>query len=480
MLDSLILHVPLLPDYYTKENNLHNIKGDIADYQVKAVPSYFKRDPITKETTIGALFSPFESLPSSFGSSMAMKFYAVNVANTPPYVSLHASAKLLQGHNVYGGESVLNLSSEMLALLKENYPYFYNMLDIKDARISRIDSTYSLRLSSEMLVQPCLRFLKHADTGQRKSDNRRDFHNTVYFGLATSPYGGAKIYGKSYELKDAIKKYERSAGKGSLQSAKMLEIFNDDLVQYSDGLLRFECTTKARQLEKCNLPKNLWAFIDYQLNEDKNVLTKLWRMWFDPILSTLNGDIMPDIDDSDIYQKCRDKLWTQSKRPFKSLVKIDVLNRIFNIHMLPKPTNYGIFENPESLVVFGNISYTRANNAYNFYKLLKQDGYELVKSRYVRKTFNTNVKCLIDIGFKRAVLKNLSKDTLAAFPVSEILNFDFKVQAPVGYKPPVSEHIKDYTCYLNSATISVTKFKNLFALDGKLMPEPKTKKVTYE
>lgn len=204
MLDSLILHVPLLPDYYTKENNLHNIKGDIADYQVRAVPSYFKRDPITKETTIGDLYSPFESLPSSFGS-MVMKFYAVNVANTPPYVALNASAKLLQGHNVYGGQSVLNLASEMLALLKENYPYFYNMLDIKDARISRIDSTYSLRLSSEMLVQPCLRFLKNADTGQRKSDNRRDFHNTVYYGLATSPYGGAKIYGKSYELKDAIK-----------------------------------------------------------------------------------------------------------------------------------------------------------------------------------------------------------------------------------------------------------------------------------
>ena len=172
MLDTLIIHVPLLPEYYTKENNLHTIIGDIADYQVKAVPTYFKRDPITKETTIGDLYSPFESLPSSF-DSMAMKFHAINVSNTPPYVSLNASAKLLQGHNVYGGESVLNLASEMLALLQENYPYFYNLLSIPDARISRIDSTYSLRLSSEALVRPALKFLKHADTGQRKADSSR-------------------------------------------------------------------------------------------------------------------------------------------------------------------------------------------------------------------------------------------------------------------------------------------------------------------
>ena len=410
MLDSLVIHIPLQPEYYTLDNNLYSIVGDIADFQVKAVPSYLKRDPLTREVTLGALYSPFESLPSSF-SSMAMKFYAVNVSNTPPYVAINASAKLLQGHNVYGGQSVLNLASEMLALLKENYPFFYSTLDIKEARISRLDSTYSVRLSSEMLIQPALRFLRHADTGQRKSDNRRDFHNTVYFGLAKSPYGGAKIYGKSYELKESIKKFKLSADKGSMQSAKMLEIFNDELVAYSQGLLRFECTTKARQLEKCNLPKNLWAFIDYQLNEDKNVLTKLWRMWFDPILSTLDGDIMPDIDDSDIYDKCRSKLFTVTAK--------------------------------------GNVTYTRANNAYNFYKLLKQDGYELVKSRYAARTFQENVKCLIDIGFKRAVLKNLSKETLDAFPVSEILNFDFGVQAPDGYKPPVSQHIKEYTRYLN-------------------------------
>lgn len=441
MLDSLVLHVPLLPDYYTVDGNLHNIIGDIADYQIKAVPSYLKRDPVTKEITLGALYSPFESLPSSF-SSMAIKFYSSNVANSPPYIALNASAKLLQGHNVYGGESVLNLASEMLALLNENYPAFYNMLDIKNARISRLDSTYSVRLSSEMLIQPALRFLKHADTGQRKSDNRRDFHNTVYFGLAKSPYGGAKIYGKSYELKDSIKKYKRSADKGSTQSAKMLEIFNDELVSYSEGLLRFECTTKARQLEKTNLPKNLWAFIDYQINTDKNVLRQLWHMWFDPILSTLTGDIKPDIDDSDVYDKCRSKLFTVTKK--------------------------------------GSVTYTKANGAYNFYKLLKQDGYDLVKQRHTVPTFNRNVKALVDIGFPLAVLKNLSKEMPVPIPVNEILDFDFDNQAPDGYKQPASNHVKDYTIYLNAGKISTMMFQDFIGLNGKIFPPMEEKEVTYE
>jgi len=441
MLDSLVLHIPLYSEFFTVNGHLHSIIGDIADYQVRAVPSYLKRDPITKEVTLGDLYSPFESLPTSF-SSMAMKFYAVNVANTPPYVAINASAKLLEGHNVYGGESVLNLASEMLALLKHNYPFFYDTLDIRAARISRIDSTYSVRLSSERLIQPVLRFLKNADTGQRKADNRRDFHNTVYFGLAKSPYGGAKIYGKHYELKETIKALEQSASRGNTQSIKMLDIFSPELLEYAKGLLRFECTTKARQLEKCNLPKNLWAFIDYQMHTDRAVLAKLWRMWFDPILSTLKGDIMPDIDDSDVYSRCTSKLFTYTAK--------------------------------------GNISYAKAHTVYNFYKLLKQDGYELVKQRYTRSTFHRNIKALNDIGFQLAVLKNLANEVLPTVPVQDLVILDFKGQFPSDYKPVFSEHLKDYTKYIQGDIIGSRMFPNLIGLDGELLPQADDRKVKYK
>lgn len=80
MLDTLILHIPILEEFCVVTGNLHSVRGDVADYQIRAVPSYFKR-ALDGSITHGDLFHPYESLPSSY-SGMAVKFNAVNVANT--------------------------------------------------------------------------------------------------------------------------------------------------------------------------------------------------------------------------------------------------------------------------------------------------------------------------------------------------------------------------------------------------------------
>ncbi|MFW2178536.1 MULTISPECIES: phage/plasmid replication protein, II/X family, partial [unclassified Moraxella] len=157
MIDTTIIHIPVLPEFTKKVGNLHSIIGDVADYQIKAVPSYLKRDLETGFVTWGELKHPFESLPSSYGS-MAIKFYSHNVANTLPYIALNASPKILQGHNVYGDSDLYNLACEMLGLLREYYPVFFAVLDIKNARVSRLDVTFSIKLPHARLVQPCLRF----------------------------------------------------------------------------------------------------------------------------------------------------------------------------------------------------------------------------------------------------------------------------------------------------------------------------------
>lgn len=434
MLDTLIINIPLQDEFFTTVGNLYSIRGSVEDYQIKAVPSYVKKDMLTGEKTLGDSYHPFESLPSSH-SGMAIKFYAVNVANTKPYIALNASVKIIQGHNVYGGESVLNLASEMLNLLNEVYPEFYACLNIPYATISRLDSTYSVSLQNEKLVQPCLRFLSNISNGHRKTDQRRDFFNTVYFGGKTSRYGGAKCYGKGAELNNEILKLQKSAKMGNTQAASKLTILSPELVNWSKNLLRFESSTKARQLERLQLPTNLWSFIDYQLNVDKNVLSKLWRYWFDPILNTLKGDIMPDIDDTDVYDKCKLNLVSYTKT--------------------------------------GNISYAKANNAYNFYVLLKRDGYDSVKSRYLRRTFDLNVKNLTSIGFPKSVLQNLSLDTVKAVPVVSIIDLNFTKQCPDFYEPLISEHIYKFAKYLNAGTIEVLKFPTLYGLDGKPMPNSK-------
>ncbi len=436
MLDTLIINIPIQDEFVQINGNLKSIRGAVEDYQIKAVPSYVKKDLETGELTLGDSYHPFESLPTSH-SGMAIKFYATNVANSNPYIALNASVKILQGHNVYGGESVLSLSAEMLNLLQEVYPAFYACLNIRAASIARIHSTFSVALSSESLVQPCLRSLSNSGEGHRKNDTQRDFYNTVYFGGKTSRYGGAKIYGKGHELKEEIGKLQKSAKMGNKLAQSKLEVLTPELVQYSKTLLRFESSTKARQLQRLHYPTNLWQFIDYQMNENRHVLSKLWTYWFEPILNSLKGDIMPDIDDSQVYDLCKSNLMSYTKT--------------------------------------GKISYTKANNAYNFYILLKRDGYESVKTRYERRAFDINIKNLTSLGYSKAVLKNLSLDTVKTVPVAEVVKMDFSKQFPDKYTPLISEHIYKFAKYLNGGTIESVKFPNLYDLDGNLLPQSKNK-----
>lgn len=436
MLDTLIINIPIQDEFVQINGNLKSIRGAVEDYQIKAVPSYVKKDLETGELTLGDSYHPFESLPTSH-SGMAIKFYATNVANSNPYIALNASVKILQGHNVYGGESVLSLAAEMLNLLQDVYPAFYACLNIRAASIARIDSTFSVALSSESLVQPCLRFLSNSGEGHRKNDTQRDFYNTVYFGGKTSRYGGCKIYGKGHELKEEIGKLQKSAKLGNKLAQSKLEVLTPELVQYSKTLLRFESSTKARQLQRLHYPTNLWAFIDYQMNENRHVLSKLWTYWFEPILNSLKGDIMPDIDDSQVYDLCKSNLMSYTKT--------------------------------------GKISYTKANNAYNFYILLKRDGYDAVKSRYERRAFDINIKNLTSLGYGKAVLKNLSLDTVKTVPVAEVVKMDFSKQFPDKYTPLISEHIYKFAKYLNGGTIESNKFPNLYDLDGNLLPQSKNK-----
>lgn len=409
MLDTLIIHIPMRDEFVKQTGNLYSIIGDVADYQIRAVPSYLKRDLITGEVSYGDLKHPYEALPSSY-SNMAIKFNAVNVANTLPYISLSASPKILQGHNIFGGESVKNLASEMLYLLQDYYPAFFACLDVKNASISRIDSTYSVRLESEQLVQPLLRFLSNVSSGQRRNDtDRRDFFNTVYWGGATTRLGNAVAYGKHNDVLREVKDLTKKANSGCTQSAKKLEIFTPDLIEWSSKLLRFESRTKKRKLEQIGLPTNLWEFIKHQ-QKNRDVLKTLWRLWFEPIFESLKGEIMQNYDDSEIYDLCIHKLSTVTKS--------------------------------------GKISRTKANNAFNFYKLLKSDGWVAVKERYSNNAFHTAVRSLVEIGIPRALLQNLSQQQNTTIPVVKLLNFDFQNQYPEGYQPPVSSHITYFDMYL--------------------------------
>jgi II/X family phage/plasmid replication protein len=435
MLDTLVIHVPMRQEFCVSVGNLHSVIGDVAHYQVRAVPSYFKR-ALDGTITHGDLFHPYESLPTSFGG-MAMKFHAVNIANTLPYVSLNASVKILQGHNVCGGESVKNLACEMLGLLRSVYPEFFACLDVQNATISRLDSTFSARLDNEGLIAPCLRFLSNISNGHRKADtDKRDFYNTVYWGGATSRLGGCKVYGKHNEMMVEVNALREKVAKGYVASQRRLDLFTPDLIDWSRCLLRFESTTKRRKLEMLNIPTNLWQFIRHQ-GMDKDLLTRLWRLWFDPVFEAMKGDYeLHNSNDVDVLARCRAVLWSQKKvalslAPFVLSFPADFSNYRFAV------------SNP--------IKYTRANNAFNFYQLVRSQSFAVMKSRMSAYSFNYAIRSLVAVDFPRSVLQNLHDEKPITIPFRDLVQIDFTKQIPSWYTPVISSHINAFDVYIRKS-----------------------------
>lgn len=88
----------------------------------------------------------------------------------------------------------------------------------------------------------------------------------------------------------------------------------------------------------------------------------------------------------------------------------------------------------------GRVSYTKANNAMNFFHLVRDVGLNVVKSRYSSSTFYDNLKNLTDAGLSKAWLQNLhTKRKGDIVPLVNFCHVDFVAQFPVGYVPPVSK-----------------------------------------
>lgn len=74
MIDTVVIHIPVFSQFTKKIGNKNMIIGDVADYGLSASTRYIARNPVTGEVTHGALYHPYESLPS-WHSGIAVKFY---------------------------------------------------------------------------------------------------------------------------------------------------------------------------------------------------------------------------------------------------------------------------------------------------------------------------------------------------------------------------------------------------------------------
>ncbi|HDU8232006.1 TPA: replication protein, partial [Acinetobacter baumannii] len=363
MLDFLRLAIPIIPTYVRSLDNHHWFNGDIRDYGIPAATRHVSKTD-DGQTITGELYHPYESLPSDY-TDMAVKFYT-NTMNTPPYVEIKASPlKLLQGHNVYGFESIELGSDHMLGMLLEAFPQLAPILDLANTEVLHLDTTYLFRLPHQNMVQPTLDYMANLASGHRKAREVK-YDNYITWGNDSASVR-PKAYGKFEEVKSQLNKIQKKADKGCMRS-KSLVIAMNGALQFANAVLRLEARICKTYLTKNGYPSNLFQLIKLQ-HEQPELLLRLWHVAFDPILKTMEGEYMNFASDDELEALLKSKLVTYTKK--------------------------------------GNPSYTKAYNAFDFYRSLRIDGYKKVKSRHLESRFYKRERELISCGISRSHLQNL-------------------------------------------------------------------------
>lgn len=397
MLDFLRLAIPIIPTHVRSLDNHHWFNGDIRDYGVPAATRHVSK--LDDGTTVtGELYHPYESLPSDY-TDMAVKFF-VNTMNTVPYVEIKASPlKLLQGHNVYGFESIELGSDHMLGMLMEAFPQLLPILDFSKTEVLCVDTTYLVRLPHQSMVQPTLDYMANLAAGHRKARQVK-YENFISWGNDGASIR-PKAYGKFEEVKAQLHKIQKKADKGC-QRSKALVCAMHDVLPFANAVVRLEARITKTYMSKNGIPTNLFQLIKLQQDQPE-LLLRLWHVAFDPILDRMKGKYMKFSNDAEILELFKSKLVTYTKT--------------------------------------GKPSYTRANNAMKFYSLIRQIGLVATKQLYNERTFYDALKHLEACEISMGHLQNLAKNPNGkVIPFVRLFELKMADQLPSDYVQPVSQY----------------------------------------
>lgn len=352
------------------------------------------------EIQVDNLYHPYDELPSSY-TNLAFKVVD-NGGKVKPHVMIKCSpAKILQGHNVFGSDNLRTATIEMLGLLSVSHPELCEYLDFSTAQIVNLDITYSAKLDNDTLVCKVLDYLRNVSNGSlRKS--KMVYGSTVYWGSPNSKRLARKAYCKAIEYQRQLKKFKSMAKRGEPFAQRVFDVMSDKQIQdYMVGLLRLECRFKPLWLHEHGYSTNIWQLIQEQAKNDE-MLVEMWKVANAPLFEALKGAEMKYKDDDKLLEMFREKL--------------------------------------KSVTAKGNISYTRANNAFNFYCLLREFGWEEIKKRYSENAFYTNVRHLCSCGLSKSFLQNLHiEDAGKVVPFIKFVEIDFNNQCPSWWVEPVSQ-----------------------------------------
>lgn len=397
MLDFLRLAIPIIPTHVRSFDNHHQFNGDIRDYGVPAATRHVSKTD-DGQTITGDLYHPYEALPSDY-TDMAVKFYT-NTMNTVPYVELKASPlKLLQGHNVYGFESIELGAMHMLGMFFEAFPKLSAILDQDKTEVLCLDTTYLFRLPHQNMVQPVLDYMSNLASGHRKARQVK-YDNYITWGndgASVRP----KAYGKFEEVKAQLNKVQKQADKGC-QRSKSLVMAMHDALPFANAVLRLEARITKTYLTKNGYPSNLFQLINLQ-HEQPELLLRLWHVAFDPILDTMKGKYMNFSTDGEILDLLKSQLVTYTKT--------------------------------------GKPSYTKAMNAMKFYSLVRQMGLQATQKIYSKAQFHKSLNSLLDCGISKSHIQNLAKNPNGkVIPFVRMFELKMCDQQPADYQIPVSQY----------------------------------------
>ncbi|MGS5666941.1 phage/plasmid replication protein, II/X family, partial [Acinetobacter baumannii] len=123
-----------------------------------------------------------------------------------------------------------------------------------------------------------------------------------YWGGQTSRLVNHKCYMKHDEFIAQFEEYKMLAKKNDKSAQRVVDVMsNQDLINWTVGLLRFESRLKKRWLERNGIPTNLFDLIKFQ-RSNPNLLQTLWNKATHSIFEALRGQTMKLTDDTSVLE----------------------------------------------------------------------------------------------------------------------------------------------------------------------------------
>jgi II/X family phage/plasmid replication protein len=343
---------------------------------------------------------PWERIPSSY-EGMAFKVFDHRFdALECFYIEIKASpAKLMQGHNVFGSVDFCDCALRMIALLSSAYPALAEKLDFSSWFLAQIDITYSSRAKSEKESKAFINALQNVSSGQTKS--RTGYDGTAYFGQKNSRLKKIKVYAKHSEVLQTIEKKKK-------QKAKKDEfVFSEPLLDFSEGLIRWEVSLYHRYFERMGISCDLSDIIQNNTFSSEN-LRHYWGLGTADLFKALKGQEMKVIDDNAVLIALRSKFSRTSEKT-------------------------------------GKVSTAFPDSVFRTYINLRRDGWQNVKNLMVRNNFQVHVRTLCECGLSRAALQNMNglDDGSKMVSFAEFTKVDFDNQYPDWYEPEPPKYTRE-------------------------------------